>query len=56
MAFITCHIFVLRYSYSIYQPALLMSRGRGSPSVMSGFRVSVQPAVPASPIRLFCEQ
>ena len=28
----------------------------GSPSVTSGLRVSVQPAKPASPIRLLCEE
>ena len=31
-------------------------RGRGSPSVMSGFSISVQPAAPVSPIGLLCEQ
>ena len=39
-----------------YYPALPASSCRGPPSVNSGFSISVQPAKPASPIGLLCEQ
>ena len=42
--------------YSLDQPALPASPGRGPPSVMSGLSISVQPTAPASSIELLSEQ
>ena len=38
------------------KPALPALPGRGPPSVMTGFSISVQPDASASRMRLLCEQ
>ena len=42
--------------FIFYYPVLPASPGRGTPSIMSGFSILVQPTKPASLIRFLCEQ
>ena len=43
-------------NFTLSQSCTYILAGRGPPSVISRFNISVQLAMPASPIRLLCEQ